>query len=241
MQFARLDFIQSGFFVSVVFLPEQRARSPPPFLGKNRRNDRKQCSTHSIRNVVLEEIVLRNLRDAIKYVTDNQDDFMREAADVSIRERDKELAAKKKALAEAEKRIAELDTIIKKLYEDNATGKLTDERFIKLSRDFELEQDNLKNNAEVMRQDLKQQEQKKGNLNNFIAATKKYTDIRALDATVLREFVDRIEISANENGRGRRPDKNRKIHIVYNFIGAFDFAQAIRQRNNDSQEQRKTA
>ena len=91
-----------------------------------------------------------------------------------------------------------------------------------------------------MRQDLKQQEQKKGNLNNFIAATKKYTDIQALDATVLREFVDRIEISANENGRGRKPDKNRKIHIVYNFIGAFNFAQAIEQRK-DSQEQLKTA
>ena len=210
------------------------------YICSNYRNDRGKCSTHSIRNVVLEEIVLRNLRDAIKYVTENQSDFMREAADVSIKERDRELAAKKKALADADRRIAELDTIIKKLYEDNATGKLTDERFIKLSRDFELEQDNLKNTAEVIRQDLKQQEQKKGNLNNFIAATKKYTDIQALDATVLREFVDRIEISANENGRGRKPDKNRRIHIVYNFIGAFDFAQAIEQRK-DSQEQKKTA
>jgi len=64
--------------------------------------------------------------------------------------------------------------------------------------------------------------------------------IRALDANVLREFVDRIEISANENGRGRKPDKNRKIHIVYNFIGAFDFRAAAEQAKTN-QSERKTA
>ena len=215
------------------------------YICSNYRNDREQCTTHSIRNVILHEIVLRNLREAISYVTAHTDDFIREAADVSVRERDRELAAKKKALADADERIAELDTIIKKLYEDNATGKLTDERFIKLSRDFELEQDNLKTTAEAMRQDLKQQEQKKGNLNNFIAATKKYTDLQALDATVIREFIDRIEISANENGRGRKPSKDRKIHIVYNFIGAFDFAEAAKQNKDKAveteQTQQKTA
>jgi len=175
-------------------------------------------------------------------VKNHEDDFIREAADATVRERARELAAQKKALAEADKRIAELDTIIKKLYEDNATGKLTDERFIKLSRDFELEQDNLKATAEVMRQELKQQERQKGNVKSFIATTKKYTNLQELDDTILREFVDRIEISATE--RWQRQGTGRKIHIVYNFIGAFDFeavtAQAVTD-NETNKEKRKSA
>ena len=215
------------------FKPEQEY-----YICSTYRHDREKCTTHTIRNVVLEEIVLRNLREAIAYVTANENDFIREAADITIRERDKELAANKKALAEAEKRIIELDTIIKRLYEDNITGKLTDERFIKLSRDYELEQDKLKSNAETMRQELKQQEQKKGNIKSFIAATKKYTDLQALDTTVLREFVDRIEISATQ--KWKKKEVGRKIHIVYNFIGAFDFEAATAQAETDETEQ-KTA
>jgi len=205
------------------------------YICSNYRNTRDLCTTHTIRNVILEEIVLRNLREAIQYVMGNEDDFIREAADISVKERDRELAAKKKALAEAEKRIAELDMIIKRLYEDNVTGKLTDDRFIKLSREYDLEQSNLTAAAEAMRQDLKQQEQIKGNVKNFIAATKKYTDIQALDATVLREFIDRIDISATNGKKGRTKadnDKARKIHIVYNFIGAFDFEEAAKQNKS---------
>jgi len=117
------------------------------------------------------------------------------------------------------------------LSEDNVTGKLTDEWFIRLSRDYELEQDNLKATAEVMRYDLNRQEKKKSSTKSFIAATKKYTDLQALDATVLREFINRINISALD-----RKNKERKIHIVYNFIGAFDFGTVIGQCNTKKKQ-----
>jgi len=219
------------------FKPEQEY-----YICSTYRNNREKCTTHTIRRLVLEEIVLRHLREAIAYVKNHEDDFIREAADNSMRERDRELAVKKKALAESDKRIAELDTIIKKLYEDNATGKLTDERFIKLSLDFEFEQDNLITAAEVMRQELKEQEQKKGNVKCFIATTKKYTNLQELDDTILREFVDRIEISATDKWKKKEP--GRKIHIVYNFIGAFDFGAVAAQteaNNETDKEKRKSA
>ena len=129
------------------------------------------------------------------------------------------------------------------LSEDNVTGKLTDERFIKLSREYEFEQNALIANAEVMRQDLKQQEQKKGDIKNFIAVTKKFTDLQELDATVLRECIDKIVISATNGKKGRtkaEADEGRKIHIVYNFIGIFDFEAAIKQAETN-QSQQKTA
>ena len=145
----------------------------------------------------------------------------------------RELAQKKEAFAKAEKRISEIDLIIKHLYEDSTTGKLLDERFVKLSREYKLEQDNLKSMADVLRKDLKQQEQKKHNVKSFIAAAKKYTDLTELDATVLREFIDKIYVSKTTSRKGRRKtDEQREIEIVYNFIGAFDFPKAMEQSQN---------
>lgn len=217
------------------FKPEQEY-----YICSTYRKDRTLCTTHSIRRVVLEEIVLRNLREAIQYVTRYEDDFVQRAADQSLRERDKELAQRKEALAQAEKRIAELDVIIKRLYEDNISGKLSDARFIKMSRDYELEQSNLTAAAEVLRQDVKQQEKQKVNVRNFISAVKKYTDMQQLDAAVLREFVEKIYISDVYTPDENEPRiKVRDIEIVYNFIGAFDFEEA-REKSQEAQKIKKT-
>ena len=206
------------------------------FICSTYRKGKELCSTHTIRNVVLHEIVLKNLREAIQYVREHEAEFMREAADHDMRDKDAELARKRDAFSKAEQRIAELDLIISRLYEDNVTGKLTDERFIKLSRDYEREQSNLKSMAEVLRKELKHQEQQKTNAKAFVAAVRKYTDMQELDATILREFIERIEVSHAE-----RWAKTREITIVYNFIGAFDFNRAIEEAQNTIPEQQKTA
>jgi DNA invertase Pin-like site-specific DNA recombinase len=202
------------------------------FVCSTYHNDHAECSTHTIRNVVLEEIILRNLREAIAYVARDEAAFVSEASNTGMRERDKERTKKQDTLAQNEKRIAELDLIIKRLYEDNVTGKLSDERFVKLSREYEQEQGNLKAAADALRKDLKIQEKQKSNVKHFIAATKKYTDLQELNATVLREFIDRINVSAMD-----RKSKTRDIEIVYNFIGAFDFQTVAEQSENMSTAQ----
>ena len=136
--------------------------------------------------------------------------------------------------------IAELDVIIKRLYEDNISGKLSDERFIKLSRDYELEQTNLTNLVEHLRQEVKEQEKQKVNVRQFIAAVRKYTDMQQLDASILREFVDKIYISEVYTPDENEPRiKVREIEIVYNFIGAFDFEEA-REQSQAAQKEKKT-
>ena len=139
-------------------------------------------------------------------------------------------------LTKADTRIAELDRIISRLYEDNVIGKLSDERFIKMSHDYELEQSNLKSMAEVLRKDLKEQEQQKINAKAFVAAVKKYTDMQELDATILREFIDRIEVSHTD-----KKSRTREITIVYNFIGAFDFSRALEEAQSFTVKQQRTA
>lgn len=207
------------------FKPEQEY-----YICSTYRKDRTLCTTHSIRRVILEQIVLQNLREAIQYVTQYEDDFVQRAADHSLRERDKELAQKKDVLAKSEKRIAELDVIFKRLYEDNITGKLSDDRFIKLSHDYEQEQQQLKEVVERLRQDVKQQEKQKLNVNSFISIVKKYTDMQMIDAALLREFVEKIYISDVYTPDENEPRiKVRDIQIIYNFIGAFDFEEAREQ------------
>jgi hypothetical protein len=185
-----------------------------------------ECTIHHTRMEILEEIILRNLREAVSYVTHHEKDFIREASDIGASERDRELAKKKGELAKAENRFAELDAIIKHLFEDNFSGKLTDERFVKLSRDYEREQDALKAVIEETRRELKEQEKSKANVKAFIAEVKKYTDITELDATVLRAFIHKILVSEKN-----KESNTQKVQIVYNFVGIFDFEEANRQKN----------
>ena len=206
------------------------------FICSTYRKGKDLCTTHSIKNVVLHEIVLRNLREAISYVSEHEAEFIQDAAESDMRDRDAEFVRKRETLAKADTRIAELDRIISRLYEDNVIGKLSDERFIKMSHDYELEQSNLESMAEVLRKDLKQQEQQKTNVKAFIAAVKKYTDLQELDAAVLRAFIDRIEVSHVD-----KKSRTREITIVYNFIGAFDFTRAIENARNTSKKEQRTA
>ena len=206
------------------------------FICSTYRKGKDLCTTHSIKNVVLHEIVLRNLREAISYVSEHEAEFIQDAAESDMRDRDAEFVRKRETLAKADTRIAELDRIISRLYEDNVIGKLSDERFIKMSHDYELEQSNLKSMADVLRKDLKQQEQQKTNVKAFIAAVKKYTDLQELDAAVLRAFIDRIEVSHVD-----KKSRTREITIVYNFIGAFDFTRASENARNTSKNEQRTA
>lgn len=213
------------------FKPEQTY-----YICSTYRKDRALCATHSIRNVILHDLVLRNLREAIRYVSEYEAVFVQEAAESNKRDQNAELTRKRETLSKADQRISELDNIISHLYEDNVVGKLTDERFIKLSHDYEQEQRNLKSMAEVLRQDLKQQDQQQTDVKAFISVVKKYTDMKELDATLLREFIDHIEVSQVD-----RMSKTREITIVYNFIGAFDFSRAIEEAHNSNQKQQETA
>ena len=184
----------------------------------------RECSSHCIGNRALEKIVLLNLQEAIAYVSRHEKEFIRELADISITERDRELAKSKTEFAKAESRITAIDDIIKRLLEDNYSGKLTDERFIKLSGDYEREQAELKKTADALRRDIKDREKFKTDVKNFVALTKEYTDIQELDAPVLLAFINRIYVYERD-----KQAKTQEVEIVYNFIGAFDFVQAAKQ------------
>ena len=124
-----------------------------------------------------------------------------------------------KELEKAIESISALDTIIGKLYEDHVFGKLTEDRFIKMSSDYEKEQEELKEKVEYLSKTLKIAKDQALNIDNFLKLVKKYTEIKKLDAEIIREFVDKIIVFKAEKVNGKR---QQKIRIYYNCIGAID-------------------
>ena len=179
----------------------------------------RQCTTHYIRNVVLEQIVLDNLRELTKFVSEYEDDFVKMVLSADAKQRDKELAQKKKSLITKEKRLRELDILFQKVYEDNVIGKLSDEHYTALSAKYDAEQKALKPEIEKLQQELQKEESKSVNVNNFISIVKKYTDIQELTPQLVREFIEKIIVHDAQVIDGERI---QEIEIVYNHIGTLE-------------------
>lgn len=188
---------------------------------------RKGCSAHYIRAVVLEQLVLQNLQRVIAYAQDDEDEFVRCVMENKMAAQIREQEQAKRTLEKQERRINELDVIIQRLYEDNITGKLTDERFAKLSRTYEQEQAQLTESVSKLSVIVRESETQAVNIQSFLKIVRKYTEPTKLTATMLREFVDKIVVHAPDKSSGHRV---QRIDVHYNFIGEIDFSMEISKK-----------
>lgn len=200
----------------------RRANDPDTkhnFVCSNYRSDTHNCSMHYIRNVVVEQLVLENLREVVSYVKAYEDEFVQMVMDADIKQKSKELAKKKRVLSDKEKRYTQLDGLFQRIYGDNVSGKLSDERFVKLSQGYEAEQKDLQSEIEALRMELSQEEQQSVNVKSFLFTVKKYTEIPELTSEIVHEFIDRIIVHEADKSSGKRI---QEIEIIYNHIGVFD-------------------
>ncbi len=136
--------------------------------------------------------------------------------DKSGSEQRKELNQKRRELAQAERRITELDTLFQRVYEDNVSGKVSDERFSKLSRAYEDEQRTLTARVKVLQAELDSAQEKAVNLDRFISLVHENLSVKELTPKLVNEFIERIIISAPDKSSGKRI---QKVRIVYNLVG----------------------
>ena len=174
------------------------------------------CSAHYIRQLVLEKLVHEHLRQMLAFARGFEDDFIQAVSDQSARSWEKERRDAHSALTAAQKRIAQLDALFQRLYEDNVSGRISDERFGILSKGYEDEQAALKSSMRELQARLDETERKVSGIGNFLAVVHKYTRIEKLDATILNEFIHKIVIHAPDKSSGKR---TQQIDIYYNFIG----------------------
>ena len=203
------------------------------YLCAGYRKSRDICgSTHSIRTVILEELILQNLCKVVSYAREQEDQFVKMVMDMDEKERSKGLAKKKKLLTDAEKRISELDRIFKHLYEDNITGKLTDERFKKLSADYEAEQAALQTQANSLREEIQEEESKCANVERFLSIVRKYTEIPELTPHILHEFVEKIVVHATTDPHSKT-NRKQEVDIYYKGIGILEMSRVFDIRQNE--------
>jgi len=112
-----------------------------------------------------------------------------------------------------------LDTIIQRLYEDNVEGEISDERFIKMSATYESEQKELNAHVAALQDFIDHAKEKSIDAEHFLSLVRKYTNIKELDAEIIREFVEKIIMFKSENVNGHR---TQRIQIIYNCIGTVE-------------------
>jgi site-specific DNA recombinase len=177
------------------------------------------CSSHQIRNVVVEELLLDGIRRVSAYARDHEDEFVQMVTKKTRSELDKSMRDSRRELEQAQARIAKLDEIIQRLYEDNIEGKIPDERFAKMTANYEAEQQTLEKRVTELKSIMTENKESALNVDHFLSLVKKCTDIKELTGEIIREFVEKIYVYNAERIDGRRV---QRIKIVYNCIGEFD-------------------
>lgn len=185
-----------------------------------RKRGKDMCSSHQIRNCVIEDFLLDGIRSITKYAREHEDRFVKTVTQNSKAELDKNISESKRELEQAQSRMDRLDHIIQKLYEDNIDGKISDERFIIMSNNYENEQENLKVRISELKTEITEKQQKTVNVEQFLKLVRKYTDIQELNAEIIREFVQKIYVY---NPVKVNDKKVQRLKIIWNCIGDFDF------------------
>lgn len=163
--------------------------------------------------------MLEELRDLLRYIPKHEKQFARDVMDRSAQEHKRETAAKKRAVENNRRRITELNTLIERLYVDNVSGKITDERYEKLSGKFEAEQEEMTQALASLETEIAAEESQAVNVDRFLSVVRRYTEIEELTPAIVHEFIDRIIVHEPEQARG---DRRQKVEIIYNNIGAVD-------------------
>lgn len=180
------------------------------------RKNSEVCSAHYIREKVVEQIILESMQRILLNVQAFEKEFARKQMDCYTEDKKKQLAAKHRELSRAKKRIAEIDTLIQKIYEDNASGKLSDERYATLSLSYEEEQKTLKAAVPELQSFLETETDKTESLQRFIQKVKQITELKVLTPELIHEFVDKIVVYALRYLDGKRV---QLLDIYYSGVG----------------------
>ena len=176
------------------------------------------CSSHQIRNVVVEELLLDGIRNITAFARDHEDEFVQMVTNKTRAEVNRSLRDDKRELEQAQVRAGKLDDIIQRLYEDNLDGKISDERFAKMTTSYEDEQKMLESRIRELKAAIGTVTENTSNVDAFLKLVRKYTDIQELTAEIIREFVEKIYVYKVERIDGKRI---QRIKIVWNCIGEF--------------------
>ena len=177
---------------------------------------KERCSSHSISYYTLYNILLDDIRRQAADVAASKDKYIRLLKYKMDEKTEQEIKAAKSKLKKVEKRIAQLERILNKLYEDRALEKITEERYLMMNGQYEMEYNDLREQAEALRVKITATETAEMNAQIFSDLIEKYADLKKLNARILNELIDRIVIHEKEIING---EKFQTVEIYYKFVG----------------------
>ncbi len=177
----------------------------------------KTCTTHTIPKHVLETGVLENLQKVTSMARESEEEFVKLVRDKAAQERPREVLQREQELRKYEERIKDIDDVIKKLFEQNVAGTLSDSRFHSMLQDYEVEQEKLKQSCDVLRQMLNVSQAPEQDVDRFLRLVQRYTQIQELTPEIVLAFIDKILVF-EPSGKSRW-DRKHRIEVVYNFLG----------------------
>lgn len=190
------------------------------FSCQNHNSGYRKCSkTHYIRLDFLEQIVLYEVKRLACFASEYENDFIKAMIGRSAKVAENTALRKQRELDALTARDRELDMLFERLYEDNVAGKIDDARFAKMSKRYEQEQGENAKKIKALRLELKKDESKRMDIDDFLETVRRYTDATTITKRMVAELIDHIEVYHAEKQDGIT---NQRVVIHYNCIGAFD-------------------
>lgn len=190
------------------------------FSCQNHNSGYRKCSkTHYIRLDFLEQVVLYEVKRLACFASEYENDFIKAMIGRSAKVAENTALRKQRELDALTARDRELDMLFERLYEDNVAGKIDDARFAKMSKRYEQEQGENAKKIKALRLELKKDESKRMDIDDFLETVRRYTDVATITKRMVAELIDRIEVYHAEKQDGVT---NQRVVIYYNCIGAFD-------------------
>lgn len=190
------------------------------FSCQNHNSGYRKCSkTHYIRLDFLEQVVLYEVKRLACFASEYENDFIKAMIGRSAKMAENATLRKQRELDALTARDRELDMLFERLYEDNVAGKIDDARFAKMSKRYEQEQGENAKKIKALRLELKKDESKRMDIDDFLETVRRYTDAATITKRMVAELIDHIEVYHAEKQDGVT---NQRVVIHYNCIGAFD-------------------
>ena len=190
------------------------------FSCQNHNSGYRKCSkTHYIRLDFLEQVVLYEVKRLACFASEYENDFIKAMIGRSAKVAENGRIRKQRELDALTARDRELDMLFERLYEDNVAGKIDDARFAKMSKRYEQEQGENAKKIKALRLELKKDESKRMDIDDFLETVRRYTDAATITKRMVAELIDHIEVYHAEKQDGIT---NQRVVIHYNCIGAFD-------------------
>ena len=190
------------------------------FSCQNHNSGYRKCSkTHYIRLDFLEQVVLYEVKRLACFASEYENDFIKAMIGRSAKVAENTALRKQRELDALTARDRELDMLFERLYEDNVAGKIDDARFAKMSKRYEQEQGENAKKIKALRLELKKDESKRMDIDDFLETVRRYTDATTITKRMVAELIDHIEVYHAEKQDGVT---NQRVVIYYNCIGSFD-------------------